>query len=141
MDRQTILIVEDDPRILKALTIRLKSAGYHVVVAADGTSGVAAVVRHEPDLVLLDVSMPAGGGFFVAKNLARRPMMAGTPVIFITASRSPEIRRQAEQLGAAAFVEKPFKSEEILEVIATFLNADEMFPTPSGSHLSSPPKS
>ena len=124
-----ILIVEDDPRIAKALSVRLKSAGYEVATAADATGGVQALVREKPDLVLLDISMPGGGGFFVAENMARRPAFSATPVIFITASKAPDIRERAMSLDPAAFIEKPFKSHELMAVIEATLagaNVDEL---------------
>jgi DNA-binding response OmpR family regulator len=64
-----ILIVEDDQNIAKALAIRLKSAGYEVTVAPDAMTGVAAATKIQPDLALLDISVPAGNGFIVAEKI------------------------------------------------------------------------
>jgi len=124
MDRSKILIVEDDPRISKALGIRLRAAGYEVVTAGDGAGGVAALTTHRPDLILLDISMPAGGGFFVAENLMKRPALASTPIIFVTATKAPGVRERAEEFFPAAYVEKPFDSEELLETISSVLGRD-----------------
>ena len=81
-----VLIVEDDPSILRALTIRLKGSGYTVSVAHDGLSGMQAAALDPPDLVLLDISMPAGDGFTLAERLQDLPATAGTPFIFMTLS-------------------------------------------------------
>lgn len=117
MSARKIVIVEDDPEIGRALMVRLRAAGYEVRIATDGSSGVKTVVEEDPDLVLLDISMPAGGGFFVAENMQRRPALSHVPIVFITASKAPGLREKAVHSGAAAFLEKPFRSEELLETI------------------------
>lgn len=117
MPSRKIVIVEDDPDIGKVLRVRLKAAGYEVRIATDGASGIKAVVDEDPDLVLLDISMPAGGGFFVAENMKRRPALSHVPIVFITASKAPGLRERARELGAAAFLEKPFRSEVLLETL------------------------
>lgn len=111
-----ILIVEDDQNIAKALAIRLKAHGYGVTVAPDAVTGVESAVRTEPDLVLLDISMPAGDGFTVAERI--QTLIPGeTPMIFLTASRKPGLRERAQELGAAAFFHKPFEAQDILGAI------------------------
>lgn len=115
--RRRILIVEDDQRITRALTIRLEAAGYEVLVAQDGSTGLTAAVREEPDLLLLDISMPAGGGFFIAEHAPERAQLAGVPIVFITASKAPELRKRARELGAVGFIEKPYKSRQMLSMI------------------------
>ncbi len=111
-----ILIVEDDQDIAKALAIRLKNAGYEVTVAADAMTGVAAARKIQPDLALLDISVPAGNGFTVAEKI-QELVVTATPIIFLTASKQPGLRQLAENLGAAAFFEKPYDAEELLTAI------------------------
>jgi len=111
-----ILVIEDDPKIATALSVRLKSTGYEVNVAHDALTGLAAAVRLGPDLLLLDVSMPAGDGFSVAAR-ARGLLPATTPIIFLTASKQPGLRERAKSLGASAFFEKPYDAEELLATI------------------------
>lgn len=108
-----ILIVEDDPKIALALELRLKSAGYEVSTASDALTGVNTAVRLQPDLVLLDISMPAGNGFTVAERL-NSLLPAPTPIIFLTASKQPGFRDRAAQLGAAGYFEKPYQAEALL---------------------------
>ncbi|NNM33102.1 MAG: response regulator [Gemmatimonadetes bacterium] len=117
MSARKIVLVEDDQQIGRALTIRLKAAGYEVRIATDGSSGIKAVVDENPDVILLDISMPAGGGFFVAENVQRRPALSHIPIVFITASKAPGLRKRAFELGAAAFLQKPFRGEELLQTI------------------------
>jgi DNA-binding response OmpR family regulator len=111
-----ILIVEDDRNIATALAVRLKSYGYEVAVAPDAMSGVNSSLKLRPDLILLDIAMPADSGFSVAERLLRLlPTM--TPFIFLTASKQPGLREKAKELGAAGFFEKPYKAEEVLVAI------------------------
>src|SRR5450631_329795 len=111
-----ILIVEDDPNIAKALSIRLKNAGYDVSVAPDALTAVEAAVKRVPDLVLLDISIPAGNGFSVAERI-QSLIPTATPTIFLTASRKPGLREKAKELGAAAFFQKPYEADDLLGAI------------------------
>lgn len=110
-----ILVVEDDKNVSKALGIRLAGAGYSVYTAVDGLSGLREAVQNRPDLILLDISMPAGDGFSVAKAVQRLNITGGTPIIFITASRKPGLRDKAMALDSVVgFFEKPYDPEELL---------------------------
>lgn len=111
-----ILIVEDDPNISRALSIRLKSSGYEVKVAADALTAVETALKIAPDLVLLDISLPAGDGFTVAERI-QSLLPTATPLIFLTASKQPGLRDRASQLGAAAFFQKPYDAADLLEAI------------------------
>jgi DNA-binding response OmpR family regulator len=115
-----ILIVEDDPNISKALSIRLKNAGYDVSVAPDAVTAVGAAVKKTPDLVLLDISLPAGDGFTVAERI-QALIPTATPLIFLTASRKPGLRERAKELGAAAFFQKPYEADDLLGAIQVAL--------------------
>jgi len=111
-----ILIVEDDENIARGLVVRMKAAGLETIVASDGLSGVRSAVTQRPDLVLLDVSLPAGNGFSVAEGIQKN-IPSPTPIIFLTASKLPELKRKAFQLGAVGFFEKPYKPETLLAAV------------------------
>ncbi len=111
-----ILIVEDDPDINRALRIRLESCGYEVCSAEDGLLGVCTAAREKPDLLLLDITLPCGDGFSIVERVRAMEGIENTPVMFLTASKRPEYREIAKELGASAFMEKPF---EWLELRAT----------------------
>ena len=99
-----------------ALAVRLKSAGYEASMAYDALTGVNDAVKCRPDLVLLDISMPAGNGFAVAervKTLIPNP----TPIIFLTASKQPGFRERAQELGAVGYFEKPYEAEALLAAV------------------------
>jgi DNA-binding response OmpR family regulator len=111
-----ILVIEDDRKIALALATRLKAAGYDTSLAYDAVTGVSSAMKLKPDLVLLDISMPAGDGFGVAKRI-QTLVPSLTPIIFITASKQPDLRKKAQELGAAGFFEKPYDSEELINSI------------------------
>lgn len=131
-----ILVVEDDPKIATALSVRLKSAGYEVVTAGDGFTGLKMTMTHRPSLILLDIMMPVGMGFSVAERL-RDIGLGDIPIIFITASKRAGLRKTAQRLGAAGFFEKPYDAEELLAAVNLILGQNPS-PIPSRS-LSAPP--
>lgn len=110
--RKKILVVEDDKTISMALAIRLKSYGYETTVASDTVSGLETALKIRPDLVLLDISVPAGNGFMVAERI-QKLIPTPTPMIFLTASTKPGLRDKAKELGAAAFFQKPYEAEDL----------------------------
>ena len=121
--RQTVLVVEDDRKIALALEMRLAAAGYDVMVERDGTMGVLRALEADPDLILLDISLPAGNGFFVAEIIRADTRTKGLPIVFITASKRKAIRERASEFGPAAFLEKPFRSRDLLGILAEALAA------------------
>jgi DNA-binding response OmpR family regulator len=117
-----ILVVEDDKRIVMALTVRLKAKGYDVVAAYDAAMAMSIAMQQHPDLVLLDISMPGGNGFMVATRLQNEVSTAGVPLIFLTASKQPGLRKQARDLGAVGFFEKPYEAGDLLAAIGGALS-------------------
>jgi DNA-binding response OmpR family regulator len=115
INMEKVLIVEDDQTIAKALAFRLKSAGYEVTVTHDAVAGVAAAREFQPDLAVLDISIPAGDGFSVAERV-RELIVTATPIIFLTASKQSGLRQKAQQFGAA-FFEKPYDADDLLAAI------------------------
>ena len=118
-----ILIVEDDTKIAAALAIRLEAAGYAALTAPDGLAGLKLALESKPDLILMDIWMPVGIGFSVAQRLHRLGLR-GVPIIFITASKIKGLRKTAERLGAVAFFEKPYDSEQLLAAVRQSLDSN-----------------
>ncbi len=118
-----ILIVEDDTKIAAALSIRLEAAGYAALTAPDGLAGLKLALENKPDLILMDIWMPVGIGFSVAQRLHRLGHR-GVPIIFITASKITGLRKTAERLGAVAFFEKPYDSEQLLAAVRQSLDSN-----------------
>ena len=114
-----ILIVEDDEKIALALQVRLKANRYAASIASDAVGGAILGRTIKPDLLLLDISMPGGGGFQLAETFYHMLETKGTPIIFITASKSPELEDKVVALGAVGLFEKPFDTEKLLAAIAS----------------------
>ena len=114
---KTLLLVEDDAKITLALGIRLKAAGYAVVTAPDAVHAMAQAVRHTPDVIVLDINLPGGDGFLVAGRLRATPATARTPILFITASKTPGLHEKASAVGAVGLIEKPFSATQLLEAL------------------------
>lgn len=117
-----ILIVEDEPMVAKALSIRLESAGYQAEIAYDAATALMQFRKHEPDMVLLDINLPAGDGFKVAERIFEQSP-AILPIIFITASKDPQLLEKARDMGAAGYFEKPYDARELLDAIEEILQA------------------
>ena len=115
--KKKILIVEDDKKISTALAVRLRATGYEITMAYDAVIAFSTAVKHQPDLVVLDISMPGGGGFTVADRLQNHGATAGVPMIFITASKQEGLREKAMDLGAVGFFEKPYRDDELVAAV------------------------
>ena len=123
-EKKKILIVDDERDIVKALMIRLQGAGYEVVAAFDGAQGVFMAHKEKPDLIILDIRMPAGNGFSVAQRLKRSMHTFTIPVIFLTGSPEQNAEEKAMALGARFYVKKPYDPEELLDAIKRALEKD-----------------
>jgi len=115
--KKKILIVDDERDIVKGLMIRLKGTGYDVVTAFDGAQGVFMAHKEKPDLIILDIRMPAGNGFSVAQRLKRSIHTFTIPVIFLTGSPEKNAEEKAMALGARFYIKKPYDPEELLDAI------------------------
>jgi len=116
-----ILLVDDDKKIVTALSLRLQNEGYEVVAAYDGPSAVEASARERFSLIVMDINLPFTSGVRAVRQIKEMAEQASTPVIFITASKLPSLRDQAVSLGAAGFFEKPYEPAEILTRIRELL--------------------
>jgi len=122
--KKKILIVDDERDIVKGLMIRLQGAGYEVVTAFDGAQGVFMAHKEKPDLIILDIRMPAGDGFSVAQRLKRSIHTFTIPVIFLTGSPEKNAEEKAMALGARFYVKKPYDPEELLDAIKRALEKE-----------------
>jgi len=117
MGQKKILIVDDERDIVKALMIRLKSNGYNVVAAFDGAQGIFMANKEIPDLVILDIRMPAGDGFSVVEKLKQSDRTDQIPIIFLTGSPETNAEERAMGLGARFYIKKPYDPEELLDAV------------------------
>lgn len=116
-----ILVIEDEVDVTEVIKRRLKDAGYLPLIANDPYSGLKLAHEEKPDLILLDLKLPTGGGLSVLKNLKTSSDTQDIPVIILTGSRSPEIREKTLKDGASAYIEKPYDPAELLKTIKDVL--------------------
>ena len=113
MEKPRILVVDDDAELLQSLSLRLRHEGFDVAVATDGCQGLERAQREAPDLLILDIHIPAGEGFSIQERLHE---MSGPwpPVIYLTGDRSMRAELGVKRLGAFAIIYKPFDLSKLL---------------------------
>jgi DNA-binding response OmpR family regulator len=121
MEQPKILIVDDDPNLCRALKIRLQANHYNTVQASDGYAAVSVAQREHPNLIILDLGLPAGDGFVVLKRLQDSDTLSSIPVIVLTARDPQSNQEKTLQAGATAFFQKPADNGELLAVIRATL--------------------
>ena len=121
MSQAKILVVDDEQDIVRALTMRLRAAGYTVISAKNGETAVRMASKLSPDLVIMDIGMPCGDGHAVVRQLAENAETLATPIIFLTAQTSENDRTRAYKAGAVGYLTKPFKSQSLLTVVSRAL--------------------
>jgi DNA-binding response OmpR family regulator len=114
-----VLAVDDDPIILRLLQLNLELEGHQVVTASDGASGLEAIRRERPEVVLLDVMMPNKDGFRVCAEVRADadPDVAATPIVILSAKAQQADVRAGLDAGADAYVTKPFDPLELVELV------------------------
>jgi DNA-binding response OmpR family regulator len=117
VSNKKILIVDDDPDVRRGMHVRLTANHYDTFFAADALSGMAEALRHVPDLIVLDLGLPARDGFVVMERLKTIPSLAAIPIIVVSALDVRENQERAIKAGARAFLRKPVDSVELLAVI------------------------
>jgi two-component system KDP operon response regulator KdpE len=131
--RKKILVVDDDPVVVKTLSLTLNARGYNIVSARDGAAAIGLMRDEKPDMLLLDVSLPpdvaSGGavtwnGFQVAEWL-NRVNERKIPTIIISGADKPEYQRQAAAAGAEGFMAKPLNNAKLLELVKSALGKPE----------------
>lgn len=124
--RARILVVEDDRDTLNWISTLLKHHRFEILSAGDGTQAMNVAVREVPDLVILDIGLPAGNGIFVLENIRRNQALGHTPVIVW--SGAPGFRpSEALEAGATCFLPKPCTNESILHAVESALLTAEHY--------------
>jgi two-component system response regulator ResD len=139
---QKILIIEDEEGIVHLLNLYLKDAGYDVVVARDGADGLALHAREHPNLVILDIMLPALDGFEVCRRIRA---WSKTPILMLTARVAEDDRITGLDLGADDYLTKPFSPRELVSRVRAILrrvsNQETGENSATSSSLPSPDKS
>jgi DNA-binding response OmpR family regulator len=116
-----ILIIDDDPDVRLGYHVRLKANNYDTFFAADALASMTEARKHQPDLIILDLGLPAGDGFVVMERLKANMHLAVIPIIVVSARDRRENGDRALKAGAKAFLQKPVDNNELLAVIRQLL--------------------
>jgi two-component system, NtrC family, sensor kinase len=117
-----ILVVDDEPSIVKLVTASLSGKGYEIFQAFDGQEAIVQAKLHKPDLILLDVMMPRMDGTEARKRLLSDPITKDIPVIHLTAVGDFDKQREALADGATDYIVKPFSPSELSHLVADMLD-------------------
>ncbi len=118
---EKILVIDDDPVVLKIATRVLQRAGYEVITAADATDGLNKAAETSPDLVILDVMLPGMDGFDVCRYLRSNPETAHLPIIMFTGKVLPREQQMGYTAGADDYLTKPVNATELLSRVESTL--------------------
>jgi DNA-binding response OmpR family regulator len=117
-----ILLVDDDPVIVRLLQINFRLEGYDVDTASRGEQALEKVRAHRPDVILLDVMMPGIDGWEVCRQLKETPGAKDIPVIFLSARAQAEDRHRGYALGVDEYVTKPFDPAHLVQIVRRSLS-------------------
>jgi two-component system OmpR family response regulator len=130
MSLAKILIADDDAEIGTLLSVFLRNIGYEVITAVDGCQAVAFARRYEPDLLILDVNMPAGSGLSVHERIQKMQGINKRPVIYLTGDKSDRMLKTIQHMNPHRILHKPIESSELLLTVRTALE-----PTPQATGM------
>jgi DNA-binding response OmpR family regulator len=119
--KRKVLIVEDDPTVRVMLRSYLGVMGHEVVEAGDGKAGIAELERSRPDLLCLDLMLPESSGYDVCEYVRKSETFKELPILIISARTLPADRAFAEEVGASAFLTKPFTRAELTKAVNEML--------------------
>jgi DNA-binding response OmpR family regulator len=122
---RSVLIVDDEPNIVRSLQFLMTKAGYDVRVARDGEQALDEIAKTPPDLVLLDAMMPKRDGFDVCQTIRANPRWSGVRVIMLTAKGRDIEREKGMAMGADDYITKPFSTKEVVAQVEKVLGPAE----------------
>lgn len=121
MGKKKVLIVDDEPNILKLVTFILKSNGYDTIEASSGIECLEKAETEKPDIIILDVMMPEMDGFEAAKKVKSNPITRHIPILMLSSKAQFEDKMTGIDSGAMDYITKPFDKQELLEKVKTCL--------------------
>jgi len=121
--KKRVLVVDDDPLVVKVLKDPLERAGYDVDTAYHGLDALKQVKTQKPDLIILDILMPLLDGFKVARFLKFDQNYKDIPIIVLTSRATAGEREMGEKVGANEFLCKPFRLPQVMDAVGRYLNA------------------
>lgn len=118
-----ILVVDDEPHIVRLVEVNLQRAGYRVITASSGAEALEKISSEKPDLVTLDILMPEMDGYEVLRRIHSDPSTKDLPVVILSQLAKHEDVFKGWQLGCNSYVTKPFNPRELLGFIERIFNA------------------
>ena len=115
----SVLVVDDEPQVVWVLQFSLEAEGYTTFAARDGRQAIDAITEHHPRLMVLDIMMPTMDGWSVLEEMMRLPREERPRVIVVSALSNLRDRAKAAEMGADAFMPKPFNVDDLLGVLHT----------------------
>jgi DNA-binding response OmpR family regulator len=119
MSRKRVLIVEDDPSMRQFLQLHLESQNYDSLPVGDSITALSEARKQRPDLIILDLGLPGGGGMVFLQRLQALPLLSTIPVIVLSARQRSVSEQPALDAGATAFFQKPPDPEQLLKKFAS----------------------
>lgn len=116
-----ILIVDDDSDITSLLALQLTNENFKVDIAVDAIQALQHMRQNKPDLLILDINIPAGSAFTIVDSVKTIPDFIGIPFIFLTKNKDPKLEQKSLQLGAKAYLTKPYELQNLLKTIKSIL--------------------
>ena len=124
-EKQRILLVDDEPSIVKMVGKRLEVEGFEVLIGTDGQEGLEKARAEHPNLIVLDLMLPKLNGYEICTMLKQDTRYQGIPIILFTAKAQEKDEKLGMECGANAYVRKPFRAQELLEKIRALLGASQ----------------
>ena len=113
----SVLVVDDEPQVVWVLQFSLEAEGYTTFAAKNGLEALSEIARHHPTLMVLDIMMPTMDGWALLEELMKLPVEERPRVVIVSALSTLSDRAKAAELGAAAYVPKPFNVEDLIDVL------------------------
>ncbi len=117
----TILVVDDEPHIVKLITFSLTKSGFECITAGDGVAAIEIAAERKPDLILLDVMMPIMTGFETAQKLKADPATSDIPIVMLSAKSQTYEIEEGLDCGARDYICKPFTPKDLVEKVSAVL--------------------
>ncbi|MCC7105626.1 MAG: response regulator [Chloroflexi bacterium] len=130
-----VLVVDDSPTIQKLVEITLRREGIQVVFAHNGITTLAALTRHQPGLIVLDIMLPAINGFQICQIIKQHPRCRGIPIVMLSGKGGTVAKTRGQMVGAAEYLTKPFSPQELLAAVRRNLKEASSEPPAAAARL------
>lgn len=120
--RRRLLVIDDEPKLLRAVQLTFRAEDYEVVTARSGAEALMRLAEAMPDLIISDIRMPGMDGYTLALQLRNSPRTSLIPIIFLTAKDNLADRIQGFRAGVDHYITKPFEPEELIAIVANTLS-------------------